>query len=148
MSGDNQALVSEQDELGTLARVQIDSSIYCLVAIFKTAYWFTDKFYVFLARGSEPDFITVELRPKEDNPDFDLERSCREFCNSLVDQQVRQDVIQETGEVRDTLLRKAFGEGQKHANPDLLVEDNSNIPTSDMHYPDDPLKVGKLTGES
>ena len=141
-------MTHEVDELGTVARVQVDSSVYSQVAIFKTAYWFTDRHYVFLARGNEPEFITIEIRAKQVISDDDLEDACRDFCNRLIDQQVRQDVIQETGGIREMLLRKAFGEGREHGDPDLLIENNSNIPSSEMSYQNDPLGISKLTGES
>ena len=38
----------ETDALGDYARVSIDRQLYSDTAIFKTAYWFTDRFYVFL----------------------------------------------------------------------------------------------------
>ncbi len=141
-------MTHEVDELGAVARVQVESSVYSRVAIFKTAYWFTDRFYVFLSRENESELVTIELRAKQELSDGDLEVACREFCNSLIDQQVRQDVIQETGEIRDMLLRKAFGEGREHGDPDLLIGNNSNIPSSAMNYQDDPLRIGKLTGEN
>src|SRR5207248_1965593 len=36
------------DQLGDYAVVAVDQAIYSEEAIFKAAYWFTDRFYVFL----------------------------------------------------------------------------------------------------
>ena len=107
----------QTDTLGDFAQVQIDRQLYGDTAIFKTAYWFTDRFYVFLQ--STPDnHITVELRPKASPRLADLQEACAEFCNSLVDYRVRGIVLAETNTVRDALITKAFMEGVPKAIAD------------------------------
>jgi His-Xaa-Ser system protein HxsD len=133
------ALWWETDQLGAVARVRIDTSVYSKTAVFKTAYWYTDRCYLFLSTPDDPvETIQVEVRPKEEVGRDELVALCREFCNSLIDQQVRQDVIAETGSIRETLVKKAFFEGGKH--PDGLRSKEEDIPK------DDPLKIGRITG--
>jgi len=96
MSSDS--LKWEADALGAFATFLIDTAVYNKITIFKTAYWYTNHCYVFL---SKPDDLTetvrIEIRPKKEIGGEELIVLCREFCNSLVDQQVRQYVIAETG---------------------------------------------------
>ena len=98
------------DTLGEYAQVQIDRELYGDTAIFKTAYWFTDRFYVFL-ESTRNNRLSVELRPKTSLQVADLQAACAEFCNSLVDFRVRGVVLSETNTVRDALITKAFMEG-------------------------------------
>jgi His-Xaa-Ser system protein HxsD len=100
----------ETDALGDYAHISIDRQLYSDTAIFKTAYWFTDRFYVFV--DPTPDNrVSIELRPKSASSHVDLQGACGEFCNSLVDYRVRGLVLNETSVVRDALVAKAFMEG-------------------------------------
>lgn len=141
-----EALAWEADELGELARLRVDTTVYGKTAIFKTAYWHTERCYLFLSRIPDTDFIEVEVRPKQKIGRDALVGLCREFCNKLIDQQVRQDVIAETRNVRDALIQKAFFEGRAHLNPDELGSDETHVPGSDHNHAEDPLKIGKITG--
>jgi His-Xaa-Ser system protein HxsD len=114
--------------------------------VFKAAYWHTDRLYLFFSRGHVPDQIHVEIRPKQDIAQEALEAVARDFCNAIIDYQVRQEVIAETGEIRDTLLRKAFGEGRRHLKPENLVSDESHLTGDGQSYQDDPRDIGRLTG--
>lgn len=100
----------ETDALGECTQVLINRQLYSDAAIFKTAYWFTDRFYVFLDTASD-DRLLVELRPKVSSAPVDLAVACAEFCNSLVDFRVRGMVLNETNAVREALVTKAFMEG-------------------------------------
>jgi His-Xaa-Ser system protein HxsD len=100
----------ETDALGDYARILINRELYGDTAIFKTAYWFTDRFYIFL--DSTPDNrLSVELRQKTSSQPANLQAACAEFCNSLVDFRVRGTVLNETRPVREALVTKAFMEG-------------------------------------
>lgn len=103
------------DNLGGYASICVDTRVFCDTAILKTAYWLTDKFYLYLSMGQEePYFLYVEIRLKEKHPNSKemLEDVCREFNNLLVDQEVRQKILAETSTIRDTLVQKAFFEGK------------------------------------
>ena len=141
------AVSVDVDELGALARVRIDPSVYSQTAIFKTAYWYTDTCFLFLSRLKNGEIIEIEVRPKSKVRRDALVRLTREFCNCLIDQQVRQTVIAETGEIRDVLIRKAFFEGKMRLDPESLRSDESHVPDDDQSYKDDPLGIGRITGE-
>jgi His-Xaa-Ser system protein HxsD len=102
------------DEVGRYATVEIDRRIYSDAAIFKTAYWFCDRYYLFLdAKDADSNRMLVEMRPKAAEDAEGLPEALAEFCNSLVDHRVRDQVIQETAPIREALVTKAFLEGAK-----------------------------------
>jgi His-Xaa-Ser system protein HxsD len=136
------------DDLGNVASLTIQTSIYSKIAIFKTAYWFTDRWYLFLSKpppGAE-DTVQVEIRSKSSASKDELIVMCREFANNLIDQQIRQEVIAETGNVRDSLIKKAFFEGNQTLYPANLTSNEAQIPTTDQSYKHDPLRIGRATG--
>lgn len=135
----------ELDDLGKLAVILIDSSIYSKIAIFKNAYWYTEKCYIFISNEKNSKKIRVEIRIKDEMKINDLESISREFCNGLIDFQVRQDVIQETSTIRDELLKKAFSEGRSHSIPGQLISDESLVPSSEESYEEDPLDISRST---
>ena len=103
------------DDLGKSAIIYVDTRVFSEASILKTAYKLTDDYYIYLSRFSkQPDvFISAELRLKdlsENNMPL-LEESCHDFCNILIDQEVRQIIQRETSTLRDTLVQKAFFEG-------------------------------------
>lgn len=100
--------IIETDQLGALASITVDPSVYETDTIFRAAYWFTDRYFVYLRRSADNQ-IRVELRAKEGSG-ADLDRACAEFCNSLIDFRVRQMVAAETAGVREALVTKAFSE--------------------------------------
>ena len=131
------------DELGAYIAVEIDTAIYQRAAVMKTAYWQTNQCYVFIAKGNVPDALRIEFRVKDPAQGDDLELLVRDFCNRLLDQQVRELVATETSEIRDALVRKAFFEGSKHLDPAILQSDESAIPASSQGYNEDPVKISK-----
>jgi His-Xaa-Ser system protein HxsD len=131
------------DELGAYIVVVIDTAIYERAAVMKTAYWQTNQCYVFIAKGNAPDTLKIEFRAKDPTQADGLEPFARDFCNRLLDQQVRELVATETGEIRDALVRKAFFEGNKHLDPAILRSDESAIPASGQSYKEDPVKISK-----
>lgn len=136
----------EADSLGALATLLVNTGVYSKTTIFKTAYWYTDKCYLFLSRTEElPEIIRVEVRPKSAIGGDELVTLCREFCNSLIDQQVRQDVIEETGSIRDTLVKKAFFEGTNNINTET-GSNHKNVPEPGDSFTQDRLKIGRTTG--
>lgn len=133
------------DDLGEVARLRVDTSIFSLPAIFKTAYWCTERFYLYLHRESDAA-VCVELRSKGTANRATLETACRDFANALLDQQVRQQVIVETGGIRDALLRKAFGEGAAHLDPNALGSDESALPQEGESRQHDKKDISHPTG--
>lgn len=126
------------DDLGSYARVCVDPDLYSLTAIFKTAYWFTDQCYLYLAKRAS--MVEIEFRLKSGDSSDDLKKVCGQFLNNLLDQSVRQKVLEETSGIRDTLLRKAFFDA-KALVAKGLISDESNVPDSQQSFKDDPLNI-------
>ncbi len=130
------------DELGVYVRVSVDANVFGQTAVLKTAYWFTDHHYLFLAFNPSTGLLDVEFRPKNPNPSLDsLKAACGEFWNHLLDQAVRQKVLEETSAVRDALLRKAFFEA-KASLPPGIVSNEVRLPNSGQTSRDDPVGAG------
>lgn len=127
-----------EDDLGCYARVSVDPNLYSPTVIFKTAYWFTDQCYLYLAKRASK--IEVEFRLKSGDSSDDLKKICGQFLNSLLDQSVRQKVLEETAGIRDTLLKKAFFDARVSVEKEL-VSDESHIPDIQQSFKDDPLKI-------
>jgi His-Xaa-Ser system protein HxsD len=127
-----------QDELGSYARICVDPNLYTLTAIFKTAYWFTDECYLFLANRSS--IIEIEFRLKQGDSNDELKKICGRFLNNLLDQSVRQRVLEETAGVRDILLKKAFFDAKVSVAKDL-TSDESHIPSARQSFKDDPINI-------
>ena len=136
------AFSSGQDDLGIFVRISADTGVFSETAIYKTAYWFTDEYYLYLSK-KQANLLEIEIRPKNSKTSVDnLKDVCGAFMNYMLDQEVRQKVIQETAAVRETLIQKAFFEA-KATLPNKVVSDESNIPGWDQSYKDDPIGIGR-----
>lgn len=122
--------VIESLENGQLI-LKVDSTVYSKPCLFRTCYKFTDRCYVFLSRDedNQKTIITV-LSPKAES--VDLNQLSGEFFNELLDQQVRDSLSKETGELRNLIVAQAFAEGN------LLDESRD-----EGDYEADPLGISK-----
>ena len=100
------------DELGVFAQVSVDPKVFSDTAIFKTAYWLTDQYYVYFSRDNGTAGLLVEFRLKQGADLERLKTACGDFWNRLLDYQLREKILTETANVRDTLVRKAFFEAK------------------------------------
>ena len=133
---------SGEDEFGVYAQLGIDTNLFSETAILKTAYWFTDQYFLFFPENSSPSIFNVEVRPKDGGGKDSLLTACGEFSNRLLDQELRQRVIAETGEVRNTLVRKAFFEA-KLTLPAGVISSEENLPAESQSYLEDKTKIGQ-----
>jgi His-Xaa-Ser system protein HxsD len=136
------ALQTGTDELGVYAWIRVDPSVFSQIAVLKAAYWLSERFYLYLARTTDGALL-VELRHKTSSgTSEELTSACREFCNSVLDQEVRQHVLHETSAVRDALIRKAFFDVQ---SPEAALKAQANegyVPQEHQSFRDDPLGIG------
>lgn len=95
--------------IGRGSCLRLDTSIYPIDLVMRTAYWFTDCVYMYLA-WETPDkgVLSVSFRRKKE--EVELDTLVYEFLNSLLDQAVRQQVEAETHEIREIIIKKAFSE--------------------------------------
>ena len=139
---DSVVFSSGQDDLGIYIRFSVDTDVHTKAAIFKTAYWFTDQYYLFISRIDDTNLFQVEARPKDTETSLQtLKAACGEFHNYLIDQEVRQQVIRETAVVRDTLVKKAFFEARSPL-PANTVSSESHLPAGTQSYREDAVRIG------
>lgn len=86
--------------------VTIDLNIYSQEAINAACYKFTDKYYVH-QQSSQPNQVVVVFEGKDGNTLADS-NTVKQFCNDLLDQQVRVDVNKQFGHIRDLIVEEAF----------------------------------------
>jgi His-Xaa-Ser system protein HxsD len=85
----------------------VAEAVYSRDALLRTCYWFTDRCYVFITRT--PGTFTVHLQAKAENT-APLSVITGEFQNALLDYQLRHDIDQQTGKIRELLVAKAVAE--------------------------------------
>ena len=84
----------------------IDTQIYSQEAVNATCYKYTDKFFV-QQRIIDNSGVVVSMEVKDKkNPISELD--LKQFCNDLLDQQVRVDVNNRFGHIRDLIVEEAF----------------------------------------
>ena len=87
--------------------VNIDPNIYSSDAITSSIYKYTDNFYVFQQTDSATGLICVIFESK--SPENILsENIIKQFCNDLVDQQIRVNINKQFGHIRDMIVEEAF----------------------------------------
>lgn len=73
--------------------------------VFATASKFTDKYYVGIQPFDECS-IEISIQPKDINDSN--ESIIRDFCNELIEQQVRHDLQNQFGKLREMIVEQAF----------------------------------------
>ena len=87
------------------ATVEFDTSVYRLAAIKKAAYAFSDRLHVVIETSGDK---TVRVRLQSKALSTDIDSVVGEFCNEVLDQELREVVAQETEAVRNLILAQAF----------------------------------------
>ena len=85
--------------------LDISTELYQKEAILFTAHKFTDRCYVDLVSSSKKR-VMIAIRTK--NPNIKLEDFTLEFCNELLDQQIRLNVENSYGNIRNLIVKQAF----------------------------------------
>jgi len=86
--------------------LKVNKNLYDSEAVLQTSYKFTDRCYIHIDPISE-DVIGVYFKLKHGDL-ASLEETVNEFCNELIDQQVRVIVERNYGSIRDEIVKKAF----------------------------------------
>ena len=96
-------------------RLDLDPRIYSREAVLKASYWFTKIAYIRIPESADSTLaIQIELKqiaPSLANPNpTSIQQFTKEFCNSLLDFELRRQVKAETAAVRQLIVAKAFSE--------------------------------------
>lgn len=89
---------------GCIFEVNVDMTIYSKEALVAACYKFTDKFYVH--QQTDGDTVKVVFESKDNN--VVSEDVVKQFCNELIDQQVRYNTNLQFGHIRDLIVEEAF----------------------------------------
>jgi len=107
----------------------VDLSIYTLPAVLRSIYRFSDRCFFFLRKESAG---TVTIHVQNRKADEPADRWLGDLANELLDQQLRQQLGQEAGPLRELIAAQAFAEGN------LLDADRD-----EGDYLRDPLGIGR-----
>ena len=85
-------------------QVVVDMALYAKEALVAVCYKFTGRFYVH--QQTEGEYIKVVFETKDGN--IVSEETVKQFCNELIDQQVRYNTNLQFGHIRDLIVEEAF----------------------------------------
>ena len=85
-------------------QVVVNMVLYAKEAIVAACYKFTDRFYVHQQTSGNNVIVVFEAKDGNDV----LEVIVKQFCNELIDQQVRFNTNQQFGHIRDLIVEEAF----------------------------------------
>ena len=89
---------------GRKFQIVVDKSLYAKESIVAACYKFTNRFYIH--QQSFEDSVIVVFESKDDNIVSD--DIVKQFCNELIDQQVRYNTNLQFGHIRDLIVEEAF----------------------------------------
>ena len=85
-------------------QVNVDMSIYAKEAVVSAIYKYTNRYYIHLQ--TTENLIAVIFESKDNQ--IVTEEVVKQFCNDLIDQQVRYNTEQRFGHIRDLIVEEAF----------------------------------------
>lgn len=85
----------------------VDLRVYRLAAVKKTSYRFADRFTAILEAPSETSVAVVLTFPNAVTEAYAIE-SARLFFQELLDQDLREQIAEETAPLRDLILAHAY----------------------------------------
>ena len=87
-------------------QVCIDLNLYAKEAITATLYKFSHLFYIHQSMDSNQNRVVATFESKEENIVDD--KIVKQFCNELIDQQLRYNTNVQFGHIRDLIVEEAF----------------------------------------
>jgi len=85
--------------------IKIDKEIYDKVTVLKTSYIFQDQCFLHIESLSNSAYGVIITRKSRD---VDLKLIAQQFCNELIDQQLRLENEQMYGDIRKAIIKQAF----------------------------------------
>lgn len=95
--------------------IKLEKELYSKSTILKSCYKFTDIAYLFIKtlKDNNKDYYHIYFQLKKPSENNDIEGN---FLNELLDQELRNIVLNETRKVRDTIVTRALLSGQANDN--------------------------------
>ncbi len=85
-------------------QVNVDMSLYAKEAVVSAIYKYTNRYYIH--QQTTENLIAVIFESKDNQ--IVTEEVVKQFCNDLIDQQVRYNTEQRFGHIRDLIVEEAF----------------------------------------
>jgi His-Xaa-Ser system protein HxsD len=123
----------QADVAGDVLTLTVDERIYSVPALLRTAYWFTDRAYLFVSKLGEHSLqVHIKTKPPtlESPARHSLADIAGEFGNALLDHQLREEIEERTGKIRELLVLRALGEADLMRDP---PPGSPNDPVADQH---------------
>ena len=90
-------------------QVVVDMSLYAKESVTSACYKYTDRFYIY--QQTDGENVIVVFESKDGNAVSDS--IVKQFCNELIDQQLRYNTNQQFGHIRDLIVEEAFKQVNK-----------------------------------
>ncbi|WP_298072621.1 His-Xaa-Ser system protein HxsD [uncultured Bacteroides sp.] len=88
-------------------QVIVDFNLYTKEVVTASIYKFSHLFYIYQQTDADnPNLVNVIFESKDDNTI--TEDITKQFCNELIDQQLRHNVNAQFGHIRDMIVEEAF----------------------------------------
>ena len=87
--------------------VELSKEMYEKLAVFAAAYKFTDKCIILVEPVGQRS-VGVYFKSKSESNDSELMKIAEQFCNEVLDQQLRLDIEKQYGNIRDLIVEHAF----------------------------------------
>ena len=91
---------------GNKFQMSIDLNLYAKETITATLYKFSHLFYIHQEMDSNQNRVVATFELKEENIVDD--KIVKQFCNELIDQQLRYNTNVQFGHIRDLIVEEAF----------------------------------------
>ena len=89
---------------GCILSVNVDMALYAKESLVAACYKFTDRFYIH--QHTDGNTVNVVFESKDGNAVSD--EIAKQFCNELIDQEVRYNTNLLFGHIRDLIVEEAF----------------------------------------
>ena len=135
------------DELGIYAQSSVDPTVFSENAILKTAYWFTDQYYL-ISQQEPHNWVArrIELRLKQGDDPRKTKAACGEFWNGLLDQEVRQKVLTKPPWYEILLLRRPFSTPVRRCQTTVFSNESRLRIARQSYVHDPPMRVNWTNG--
>lgn len=88
-------------------QVIVDFNLYTKETVTASIYKFSHLFYIHQQTDTDnPNLVNVIFESKDDN--VITENITKQFCNELIDQQLRYNINAQFGHIRDLIVEEAF----------------------------------------
>ena len=102
--------------------IKISKDIYSKGVLLKTAYSFTDEYYVKLDQKN--NFYVISIDSKNGVLNSNIEK---EFCNELILQATRESILEKTSTIRELVLARAFASTIVDTSNDVITDEKESV---------------------